>query len=93
VVALLEDCRIPLDLYRGRALYAPRVQAAEVFTRTHLGVDAVAGLELLGSDGDRVTFAHAGGEASVAVEERHGPSVPASCGAEPAPATVYSVRW
>lgn len=93
VIALLEDARIPLDLYRGRALHPPAVQAAEVFTRAHLGVDAVGGLELLGVDGDRVTFAHAGGEASVAVEERLGPVIPASCGTEPAPTTAYSVRW
>jgi len=93
VVALLEDGRIPLDLYRGRALYPPAVQAAEVFARAHLGVDSVGGLELLAVDGDRVTFAHAGGEASLAVEERPGPAVPASCGAEPETTTVYSVRW
>ena len=93
VVASLEGGRIPLDLYRGRALYPQAVQAAEVFARAQLGIDAVGGLELLAVDGSCVTFAHAGGEASVAVEERPGPVVPASCGAEPAPATVYSVRW
>lgn len=93
VVALLKGGRIPLDLYRGRALYTPVVQAAEVFVRTQLDADAVGGLELLAVDGDRVTFAHAGGETSVAVDEHPGPIVPASCGAEPEPATVYSVRW
>lgn len=93
VAGLLREGRIPLELYRGRSLYPPAVQAAEVFARAQLGVDSVAGLELLGVDGDCVTFAHAGGEASVAVEEGVGPLVPASCGAEPEPATVYSVRW
>jgi hypothetical protein len=93
VAGLLREGRIPLDLYRGRALYPPAVQAAEVFARAHLGVDSVAGLELLAVDGECVTFGHAGGEASVAVAERPGPVVPASCGAEPEPATVYSVRW
>lgn len=93
VVELLGGGRIPLDHYRGRSLYAAAAQAAEVFVRAELGVDAVGGLELVAVDGDRVTFEHAGGEATATVEESVGPLVPTSCGAEPEPATVYSVRW
>ncbi len=93
VVETLGGGKIPLDHYRGRSLYAAAVQAAEVFVRTELGIDAVGGLELVAVDGDRVTFAHAGGEATATVEEGVGPLVPASCGAEREPATVYSVRW
>lgn len=93
VAALLAAGRIPLDRYRGRSLYPPAVQAAEVFARTELRLDAVGALELVTVEGERMTFAHPGGEATATVEERTGPPVPASCGAEPEATTFYNVRW
>ena len=47
VAELLEDGRIPLDLYRGRTAYAPPVQAAELVVRSELGCDRVADLRLV----------------------------------------------
>ena len=38
VAGLLDDGRIPLDLYRGRTAYAPPVQAAELFVRSDSAV-------------------------------------------------------
>ena len=48
--------RIPLDLYRGRTLYAPPVQAAEIAVRDSTGCDGVADLRLVAHDEDSVTF-------------------------------------
>lgn len=85
VAALLEDGRIPLDLYRGRTLYAPAVQAAEIAARRVTGCDGFDEVRLLSHDGALVTFATAAGELTIRVEERAGPSVPASCGADAEP--------
>jgi hypothetical protein len=93
VARQLAEGRIPLEHYRGRTLYEPRVQAAEIEVRRRLGLDRLTGLELAGDDGERVTFVLATGEASVVVEERPGPLVPVSCGQEPERTAAYSVRW
>jgi hypothetical protein len=85
--------RIPLEHYRGRTLYTPRVQAAEVEVRLRLGLDRPGDIRLLEDDGERVGFAHATGEVAVAVEARPGPATPASCGQEPEETVAYSVRW
>jgi hypothetical protein len=89
VVDLVKAGRIPLDLYRGRTIYAPPVQAAELTVRSLTGADGVGDLRLVAHDGDLVTFATPSGELAVRVEERQGPRVPASCGAEPEP----TVEW
>jgi len=89
VVELLAGGRIPLDLYRGRTVHAPSAQAAEILVRTVTGCDAVAGLQLLAHEGDRVTFSTPAGELTARVERRPGPSLPASCGGDPEP----TVRW
>ena len=93
VARLLRDHRIPLDAYRGRAMYAARVQAAEVEIRRRHGLDRVGALTLLGDDGERVSFAHPAGESTVAVEEHPGPMLALSCGGEPEATVAYSVRW
>jgi hypothetical protein len=80
---LLASGRIPLDLYRGRTLYAPPVQAAEIEVRSAMDHAGLADLRLVSHEGDIVRFSTPGGEVAARVEERPGPVVPASCGAEP----------
>ena len=89
VVDLVKAGRIPLDLYRGRTIYAPPVQAAEITCARSPGADGIGDLRLVAHDGDLVTFATPAGELAVRVEQRHGPLVPVSCGAEPEP----TVEW
>ena len=93
MAALLRSDRIPLDLYRGRTLYAPHVQAAEIEIRRRHGLDAIAALALRHDDGENVTFTGPNGDTTVAVQAHPGPVVALSCGAEPEPTTAYSVRW
>jgi hypothetical protein len=90
VAGLLSGGRIPLDLYRGRTIYPPPVQAAELLVRAVSACDTVGGLRLLAHDGGLVTFSTPAGELTARVEERPGPAVPASCGASPEPATAWS---
>ena len=85
VVELLANDRIPLDLYRGRTIYAPPVQAAELTVRSVTGCDGLADLRLVSYEGNLVTFSTPVGELAVRVEERQGPVVPTSCGADPEP--------
>ncbi len=90
VAALIRDDRIPLDLYRGRTIYAPPVQAAEICVRRATGHDHVSDLRLVSVGGDRVTFSTPTGEHTAVVGEELGPAVPVSCGVEPT-ALVRSV--
>ena len=80
---LLANGRLPLDLYRGRTLYSPPVQAAEIAIRSSSGYVGFADLRLVSHDADLVTFSTPSGAVTAQVEERPGPVVPASCGAEP----------
>jgi hypothetical protein len=89
--ALLREGRIPLDLYRGRTLYEPWVQAAEIELRLRHGLDGMGDLRLLAADGDRVRFAAPDGELEARVETAPGPSVAPSCGDEPEPTVRYVV--
>ena len=89
VAGLLEDGRIPLDLYRGRTVFGPAVQAAEIAVRAVTGLDRVGDLRLVSHDGDLVTFATPDGELVARVEGRPGPAVPASCGADPEPTAAW----
>lgn len=84
--------RIPLDHYRGRTLYPAPVQAAEVALRRLLGLDGLGDLRLLAHEDGVVRFAAAGHERVVHVDEKEGPAVPASCGAEPEPTRVWRTR-
>ena len=65
--------RIPLDLYRGRTIYAPPVQAAEIAVRSITGADGIGDLRLVAHDDDLVTFATPAGDLTVRVEQRPGP--------------------
>jgi hypothetical protein len=90
VVATVTAGRIPLDLYRGRTLYSPTAQVAEVAARVATGRDELAGFALVADDGERVTFATPLGDLTVRVERREGPPAPASCGAEPEPTVLWA---
>ena len=92
VAAALTAGRVPLAYYRGRTVYPEPVQAAEVAVRRHLGLDAVGDLVLRSHDGDVVRFGAAGRIVTVRVEEEEGPTVPASCGAEPEPTSAWRAR-
>ena len=89
VTELLAAGRIPLDLYRGRTIYEPPVQAAELAVRHETRCDAIADLRLLAHVGGTVSFATPGGELEVRVEELPGPLVPVSCGADPEPTRAW----
>jgi hypothetical protein len=91
VAGRLAAGRIPLDRYRGRTLYAPAAQAAEVAVREARGLDRLGDLTLLGHEDGAVRFAIAGGEVTARVEEVDGPPQPVSCGAEPEPTTRFVV--
>ena len=90
VVAALTEGRIPLDLYRGRTLYAPHIQAAEIAARGATDCDRIDALTLVADDGERVTFTTSSGDVSVRVEQRQGQSAPASCGGEPEPTVAWA---
>jgi hypothetical protein len=90
VVELLANQRVPLDLYRGRTMYAPAVQAAELAVRSVTGCDGLADLQLVAHEGDLVTFSTPAGELTVRVEERAGPVIPVSCGADPEPTAAWA---
>ena len=83
VAAALATGRIPLAHYRGRSLHAPEVQAADALVRTVEGLDRVGDVRLVEHEGDRVVLATPRAVLEVRVEERPGPALPASCGAEP----------
>jgi hypothetical protein len=85
--------RIDLAHYRGRVAYPSRVQAAELAVRSAEGLTAVDELGLVTADKTLVRFRSADGrEHTAVVEERLGPSVPASCGADPEPQHGFTAR-
>lgn len=78
--------RIALEHYRGRTAYSAREQAAEHAVRAASGLTSLSELRLVGDDGVFVRFAADDGrEYQARPEEIAGPTVPASCGAEPSP--------
>jgi hypothetical protein len=85
--------RIDLAHYRGRVAYPARVQAAELAVRSAEQLAAVDDLGLVAADDILVRFSSAGGrEHAAVVEERIGPSVPSSCGADPEPQSGFAAR-
>lgn len=93
VVAFLQAHRIPLELYRGRSLYEPVGQAAEVAVRLARGIDEIDGLRVVRVDDHRVELETAAGEPiETLVTEEPGPDLPRSCGADPEPTTTYRVQ-
>jgi len=93
VVARALAGRIELERYRGRTAYAQAVQAGERAVREAEGLDALADLRLVEAEGDRARFRSRDGREHATVAERTvGPTVPASCGAEAEPQTVFTAR-
>jgi hypothetical protein len=85
--------RVPLARYRGRAAYPPPVQAAERAVREATRLDALDDLRLTAVEGGRVSFRdRTGGEHVALVEHGIGPTVPASCGADPEPQPLLRAR-
>jgi hypothetical protein len=93
VAAELAAGRIPLARFRGRTMYPPEAQAAEAAVRQRFGLQGLTDVRLLAAAPGRVVLRTPDGRVEATVETRTGPSRPESCGADPAPATVYSVRW
>jgi len=82
--------RIALRRYRGRTAYTAREQAAERAVRESRALVSTADLTLVGDDGTSVRFRDRDGDEIDAVpHEIAGPSVPASCGTDPAPQRHY----
>jgi hypothetical protein len=85
--------RIDLEHLRGRTAYPTPAQAADIAIRRAAGIEGIDELRLLEVDGNHVRFRDSSGREHVAVvEQRPGPSVPASCGAVPEPQLVISAR-
>lgn len=95
VAALLREGRIPLERYRGRTSYPPRLQAAEIAVRRELGLDAIGAVRPVGDDGATVRVAVPDGVVDVTVTEERAARLPASCGAEPEPTSrlIATARW
>jgi hypothetical protein len=92
-VGRARDGRIDLAHYRGRVAYPGRAQAAELAVRTAEALEAVGDLRLVGMTNGLVRFRGPDGrEHAAAVEERVGPPVPASCGADPEPQRGFVAR-
>ena len=85
VSAMLAKGRIPLDLYRGRSLHAPQVQAADAALRRLDGLERLDDVRLVEHDGARVVLATSRETVELVVAEVAGPALPASCGAESEP--------
>lgn len=93
VVDLARAGSISLDHYRGRTVYPPRVQAAEVAARASAGLSNVHDLAVVAADGEHVLLASRDGPTfDVAVDEVVGPTVPSSCGSAPEPQTAFTAR-
>jgi hypothetical protein len=85
--------RIALDRYRGRTCYPAAVQAAEQVVRGALGLSRVADLRLEAVEGQSVRLRGPNGlKYETLVDEITGPTVPASCGADPEPQGGFSAR-
>lgn len=93
VVALLGEGRVPLRSYRGRSLYPPAGQAAEVAIRRARDLDRLDALRIVAGVDAEWTFAlHDGATVTARVTETEGPVLPKSCGAEPEPMTAFRVE-
>jgi hypothetical protein len=93
VVARALAGRIEHRFYRGRTCYDGLVQAAERVLREKAGLDGVLDLRLVEVTDGSVRFqAWNGAEYVVSVHEVEGPSVPASCGADPEPQRSFTAK-
>jgi hypothetical protein len=93
VAGELRAGRIPLTHFRGRTIHPPAAQAAEAAVRQQLGLTELRAVRVLECAPPRVVLQTPDGMLQTVVDAHEGVSRPESCGAEPAPATRYSVRW
>jgi len=93
VVSDVMQGRIPLDLYRGRTLHAPDVQAADSAVRERHGLTGLDDVTLVHADAGTIRFATPDGEIDATVDARPGPARCESCGKAPVESTRYSVSW
>lgn len=92
IVARLREGRVPLERYRGRSLYSPLEQAAEVAVRRRWSLDRIDDLRVVERAAPRVVFETASGQRIEAtVAEVPGPDIPKSCGADPEPTVAFTV--
>jgi Sucrase/ferredoxin-like len=85
---------IELDRYRGGTCYEGAVQAAELAVRGAARLEGVADVSVAEVAGSEVTLrTWDGAQWTVAIEELDGPSVPASCGAEPVPQRHFRAAY
>ena len=69
------------------------MQAADHALRVELGLEELGALRFVGADSSTARFRTADGvEHAVVVEEAEGPTVPASCGADPEPQRTFVAR-
>jgi hypothetical protein len=94
IVAAMSAGMLPLPFLRGRTVYEPEVQAADLHVRERLGDAQLSALRYVGAapGGDGHLFVTRLGEVRVRVAISTGPAVPPSCGAEPEPTTVYTAE-
>ncbi len=85
--------RIPLEHFRGRTIHSADAQAAEATVRAQLGLAELDDVRVLKSASGRVVLETPTGTLETTVDASPGAVRPESCGADPAPATVYRVRW
>lgn len=93
VAGELRGGRIPLTHFRGRTIHPTAAQAAEAAVREQLGLPGLREVRVLECAPPRVVLQTPDGVLETVVEAHEGPSRPESCGAEPALATRYGVRW
>ncbi|MBM3678514.1 MAG: hypothetical protein FJW96_11625 [Actinobacteria bacterium] len=93
VAAGMSAGMLPLPFLRGRTVYDPPVQAADVHVRERLGEAQLTAVRYAGPGGDgEHLFVTRLGDVRVRVRASQGPAVPPSCGAEPEPATVFAAE-
>ena len=85
--------RIPLEYFRGRTMHSADAQAAEAAVRAQLGLAELEDVRVLTSALGSVVLETPTGTVEATVDASPGAVRPESCGADPAPATVYRVRW
>jgi len=85
--------RIPLEYFRGRTIHSAEAQVAEATVRAELGLAELGDVRILETSPGRVVLETPTGTLETTVDACEGAVRPESCGADPAPATVYDVRW
>lgn len=91
VVAGMAAGMLPLPFLRGRTVYDPEVQAADLHVRERLGEAQLSAIRYAGPAADAGVhrFVTRLGDLRVRVTRSDGPPVPPTCGAEPEPSAVY----